>query len=378
MREPQRPDPEGQPPCFHGGAFFAAIGEEFDTLPRHEEIINADVLDAWFPPAPGVLEELQEHLAWLLRTSPPTHCGGLIRVLARSRGVEEACLLPGAGSSALMFLAFSQWLTAQDRVLILDPTYGEYAHILERVIGCRVQRFPLAREEGYRPDLEQLLGSVKRGVKFVVIVNPNSPTGVHLPAAELEAWLKAVPPGTRVWIDETYVEYAGNGQSLESFAARSDNTVVCKSMSKVYALSGARVAYLCAGPRLLRSLRPLVPPWAVSGPAQVAAVRALQDPDYYAERYAETHALRDALVTRLARLAPLTITPSVANFILCELDATGPTAAEVVARCREDGVFLRDASSMGSDESDHALRIAVKDEASNRRILEVLGPALSR
>ncbi len=36
--------------CFHGGAFFAAIGENFDHLERAENIINADVLDAWFPP----------------------------------------------------------------------------------------------------------------------------------------------------------------------------------------------------------------------------------------------------------------------------------------------------------------------------------------
>jgi len=36
--------------CFHGGAFFEAIGAEFDHLERRHRIINADVLDAWFPP----------------------------------------------------------------------------------------------------------------------------------------------------------------------------------------------------------------------------------------------------------------------------------------------------------------------------------------
>jgi hypothetical protein len=38
-------------PCFHGGAFFEAIGDRFDRLERRHDIINADVLDAWFPPA---------------------------------------------------------------------------------------------------------------------------------------------------------------------------------------------------------------------------------------------------------------------------------------------------------------------------------------
>ena len=51
--------------CFHGGAFFEAIGAKFDSLERCREIINADVLDAWFPPSPKVLGALQEHLPWL-------------------------------------------------------------------------------------------------------------------------------------------------------------------------------------------------------------------------------------------------------------------------------------------------------------------------
>ena len=49
-------------------------------------------------------------------------------------------------------------------------------------------------------------------------------------------------------------------------------------MSKVYALSGARCAYLCASPHLLETLRSITPPWAVSLPGQVAAVAALRDP----------------------------------------------------------------------------------------------------
>jgi histidinol-phosphate/aromatic aminotransferase/cobyric acid decarboxylase-like protein len=64
-------------------------------------------------------------------------------------------------------------------------------------------------------------------------------------------------------------------------AVNSENAFVCKSMSKVCALSGARVAYLCAGTHLLEDLRSVTPPWVVSLPAQVAAVHALIDNEYY-------------------------------------------------------------------------------------------------
>src|SRR5438128_6292514 len=218
-------------PCFHGGAFFTAIGDEFESLERNRGIINADVLDAWFPPAPGVIAVLQEHLPWLLRTSPPTNCDGLVRTIARVRGVQPDCVLPGGGSSDLIFLAFRHWLSRDSRVLILDPTYGEYPHVLERVVGCRVDRLPLPRDRDYQLDLDQLAARFADDYDLVVLVNPNSPTGQHVRRESLDNVLGRAPRTTRIWVDETYLEYAGADQSLESLAARSESVIVCKSMS---------------------------------------------------------------------------------------------------------------------------------------------------
>jgi len=137
--------------CFHGGAFFDAIGPEFDRLERRHEIINADVLDAWFPPSPKVLAALQKELPWLLRTSPPTGCEGLVQTIARVRGVPAECVLPAGGSSDAIFLALRHWLNPGSRVLILDPTYGEYAHVLEQVVRTdqnRAHRVPIVGSAG--------------------------------------------------------------------------------------------------------------------------------------------------------------------------------------------------------------------------------------
>jgi histidinol-phosphate/aromatic aminotransferase/cobyric acid decarboxylase-like protein/GNAT superfamily N-acetyltransferase len=357
--------------CFHGGAFFDAVGTKFDSLERSRVIINADVLDAWFPPSPRVVTALQDYLPWLLRTSPPTDCDGFIRTIAEARGVPEENILPGAGSSDLIFRALRHWLRPESQVLILDPTYGEYAHVLERVIGCTVDRLTLSRETDYGVDLHRLEAALADGYDLVVLVNPNSPTGRHVDRPRLERVLSSAPARTRVWVDETYVEYAGPGQSLEAFAAASENVIVCKSMSKVYALSGARAAYLSGGPHQLEELRAITPPWVVSLPAQVAAVRALQDPEYYAARYAETAALREALAGDLALLG-LEIVPGIANFILCHLPPDGPNAAEVVKRCRERQLFIRDAGTMGSQLGTRTLRIAVKDRETNKKMVEIL------
>jgi histidinol-phosphate/aromatic aminotransferase/cobyric acid decarboxylase-like protein len=357
--------------CFHGGAFFSAIGENFDTLERNRSIIAADVLDAWFAPAPAVIEALTDHLPWLLRTSPPTHCAGLIETIAEARGVAPENILPGAGSSDLIFRAMREWLTPASRVLILDPTYGEYAHVLEKVIGCPVARFPLRRDEGYEVSLRRLHVVLRGEWDLVVLVNPNSPTGRHIPRGAMEEMLREIPATTRVWVDETYVDYAGADESLERFAAGTKNIYVCKSMSKVYALSGARVAYLC-GPRSeLEPLRAITPPWVVGLPSQVAAVRALQSPGYYAARYAETHRLRETLAEDLTALG-WDMVPGIANFLLCHLPSRGPAAAEIVSAARERGLYVRDAGAMGAQLGAHALRLAVKDEVTNRRMVEIL------
>lgn len=362
-------------PCFHGGAFFTALGEEFDRLREKDQIINADVLDAWHPPSPRAMAALQEHLAWLLRTSPPTGSEGMIRTIARTRGVAPECVLPGSGSSDLIFLALREWLTADSRVLLLDPTYGEYAHLLEHVIGCRVTRLPLQREEGYVLAPARLADYLYRSYDLVVLVNPNSPTGRHVPRETLEPILAGAPEGTRIWVDETYVEYAGPEQSLERFAARSRNIVVCKSMSKVYAHSGVRAAYLCGPAHLLRELRRWTPPWAVSLLGQVAAVEALQDDSYYHERWKETADLREHLAAELQGLG-LEVVPGVANFLLCHLPEGAPAAANLIERCRSAGLFLRDAAGRGSRLGTRAVRLAVKDAESNARMLQILKRAL--
>ena len=362
--------------CYHGGAFFEAIGDEFEKLSTRHEVINADVLDAWFDPSPAVVDAISKHLTWTLKTSPPTGCDGMRRVLARARGVHEANLLPGAGSSDLIFLALRHWLRPDSRVLILDPMYGEYAHVLERVVGCRVDRLRLARARNYAVNCEELAWSLNRAYDLVVLVNPNSPTGQHLRSEELQAVISAAPSATRFWIDETYIDFVSPSQSLEQFASTSNNVVICKSMSKAYALSGARCAYLCGPAALLDELRIVSPPWAVSLPGQIAACAALGSVAYYRARWDETRVLRYELSAALSQLG-WDVLPGSANFLLCHLPPEHPEASALVSACRRRNPFVRDVSNMGKCFDARVLRVAVKDATTNEAIVNILRETLA-
>lgn len=364
--------------CEHGGASFTAIGTDFSSLHRRHRVLAADVLDAWFPPAPGVRAALADDPEWAARTSPPTGAEGLLAEIARVRALPVGTLVPGAGSSDLIFRAFGQWLTPQSRVLLLDPGYGEYAHVTERVIGCRVDRLRLRREDGWRMDPEQLSAAVEDGrYDLVVVVNPNNPTGRHAPADELRSVIATAPTRTRWWIDEAYLGYVDMGESLADFAATDPRVVVCSSLSKMYALSGMRAAYLVAEAATATELRRRTPPWSVSLPAQLAAVAALRDPAYYKGCWLRTHALRRQLATDLAGLdEAVTVEEAVANWLTVTLPADGPSAAQLVQECRRRDVHLRDLSPMSSEYQGRTVRIAVRETAENERIVAAFRAAL--
>ena len=83
MRESLLPEA----PSHRGLLLAAASGftcDGYAFAPR-----DADVLDAWFPPARGVLATLHDYIPWLRRTSPPTSCAGLIEALATARGAPR-------------------------------------------------------------------------------------------------------------------------------------------------------------------------------------------------------------------------------------------------------------------------------------------------
>jgi histidinol-phosphate/aromatic aminotransferase/cobyric acid decarboxylase-like protein/GNAT superfamily N-acetyltransferase len=373
---PFAPRPDG---CEHGGASFTALGTDFRTLGRRHDIVMADVLDAWFPPAPGVRAALTDDPAWVARTSPPSGAEGLAAEIAAARELPPDALAVGAGSSDLIFRAFGRRLTPGSRVLLTDPCYGEYAHVTERVIGCRVDRFPLCREDGWRIDPDRLSAAARSGrYDLVVVVNPNNPTGRHAPASGLRALIEAAPDRTHWWIDEAYLGYVGLDESLAGLAATDPRVTVCTSLSKMYALSGLRAAYAVAEPSTTAAeLRRWTPPWPVGLPAQMAAVAALRDPEYYRDRWLATHALRGRLAADLAgAVRDVTVEESVANFLNLTLPPGGPSAARLVDECRRHGVYLRDLSPLSPRYEGRTVRVAVRDTAENARIVAACRAAL--
>lgn len=353
--------------AFHGGAFFEAIGVDLRHLDLSGTVVSADVLDAWFDPSPRVSAFLREHLEFLLRTSPPNHAEGLVVEIAQSREVPVESVLTGSGSSSLLFHCLPRLLPARPKAVLLDPMYSEYEHIVETLLDGSIVRLKLREEEGFVPSGERLVSlAARERPDAVLLVNPNNPTGRLWPRADLLRALDGLPEGTLAVVDETYIEYAGASASLEKEAAVRPNLIVLKSMSKVYALSGARVAYLVSHPERIRKLERWMPPWPVGLPSQAAAMEALRDPGWYAARYAETAALRAQCLARIGEGGRA----SEANFYLVRTEAP----ERVAAWLRERKMFVREFGSGAL--AGRYLRFAVKSAEQNTRLLEAFRAAV--
>lgn len=337
--------------CVHGGLHLENI---------HHQGVHADVLDAWFPPAPSVIKAVTEHPNDI-RVTPPAQARELLETLRATRNLKPENVLLGAGSSDLIYRCFWTWLNPESRVLLLHPTYAEYAHVV-RTIGCEVTTMELDASNGYVLTPQHIPPG---DFDLVILCNPNSPTGVW---SDLVPVLDMFPSSTRVWIDETYIEYARTKQSLEPLVETRHNLIICKSMSKAYALSGLRVGYVYAHSVNLDAVRARSPPWTVSRIAQRAAIEALKSPEYYADRYEETHELRGELETFFKKMEWTVVPGSCANFVMTQ-PPLYVCARDIVETCAKSGVYLRLID-------DRTIRIAVKGESTQQHIINSLEEAV--
>jgi len=356
----------------HGGSVFAKTIPDKTGLAEFRKLINADVLDAWYDPSPNVIRAVSDSIGWMCRTSPPTFSAGLTHVLEEARGVRADCALFGGGSSELIHLVARHVLGKDCRVAILDPMYGEYAHVLD-AIRADVRTLTLHPESGFAPDLDAL-SELAHNCDAVVIVNPNNPTGYCLSAGAIVALRKSMPTHAWLIVDETYIDFVDGAEPLERHVASLPNTIVIKSMSKFYALSGLRVGYLVSRPATIRRLSTFVPPWSVSLPAQVAAVEALRDEAYYEQKAIETNDLRRAMVASLREIRGLEVWEGAANYVLM---CSTQSASDVCRSAASDGVLLRHCGTQGESMGDRFFRTAVKDATSNERIVGAIRDSVS-
>ncbi|GLQ46248.1 histidinol-phosphate aminotransferase [Dyella lipolytica] len=297
---------------------------------------------------------------------PDPQPDALLQSLAALYGVRREQLFVGRGSDEAIDLLVRAFCRAgEDAVLIQPPTFGMYA-VSARIQNAAVIEVALAAD--FCLDVHALLAAVTPAVKLVFLCTPNNPSGKSIPRADIELLAKALAGKALVVVDEAYVEFSDQ-RSVVDLIERYENLAVLRTLSKAWALAGARIGSLLAGPEVIALIRRIMPPYPLPMPCVAAALAELS-PSGQAmarENMAIVREQRTIMRKALARLPCVReVLPSDANFLAVRFDDAGT----VYLRLLQAGIVVRDIRRYPTLQD--ALRITIGTPEENARVLTVL------
>jgi histidinol-phosphate aminotransferase len=284
-----------------------------------------------YGPSPAALAAMREAVPFSCRY-PDEQAETLTAAVAAHLSVPVDHVLLGDGSSEILKLAVAACAGPGRRVLVADPTF-EAVGVYAANVGIEVVKLPLTGD--FRHPLEQMQ-SQAAGAGLVYVCNPNNPTASVTPAAELRAFLAAVPAETVVLVDEAYHHFAAGGgyETMMPLVAQHPNLLVARTFSKIYGMAGLRCGYGVAQPGLIARLHAQAAWDSLNLMALVAATASLADTAYVESSRRRNEQVREECCAAL-RARGLRVVPSQANFFMVDL---GEPVKPVIEALRERDV----------------------------------------
>jgi histidinol-phosphate aminotransferase len=271
-----------------------------------------------YPPSEAVVADVAAAVAEATRTLnryPDREFTALREDLAAylGHGVTPEQVWAANGSNEVMLQLLQAFGGPGRTAVSFAPTYSMYPeYARDAMTGWVVGH----READFSLDVDHAVAVIEEHRPSVVLLpSPNNPTGTALPQDTVRAVCRAAGDGVVV-IDEAYGEFrrAGTPSALE-LLAETPNLVVSRTMSKAFALAGARLGYLAASTEITDALRVVRLPYHLSAVTQAVARVALRHADELLARVDDLRSERDRTVTWL-RGQGLEVADSDANYVL--------------------------------------------------------------
>jgi histidinol-phosphate aminotransferase len=299
--------------------------------------------------------------------------------LAALYGVPEDALLMTRGSDeGIDLLTRALCRAEREAVLVAPPVFGMYA-VSARVQAAPVVAVPLVDADGvFRFDVDAALRALelsvaKAPIKILYVCSPGNPTGAAVPLAEIERLLAGVAGRAIVVVDEAYAEYSTQPSAL-TLRPRFAHLVVLRTLSKAYALAGARLGITIGDPALVRVLNAIAPPYPLASPAVALALEAVSEAaaDEAKRRAGRVVAERARISAALEGHAGIRrVYASDANYLLVRFDDPEAAFQGLLAA----GVVVRDQRAQPGLQD--ALRITIGSAEENDAMLAALATALN-
>ncbi|MGM0826512.1 MAG: threonine-phosphate decarboxylase CobD [Pseudomonadota bacterium] len=355
----------------HGGQAEALL-ERFG-LPGDHVVDDVSANLNPLGPSEWVSGWLADSLGGLGCYPEPSYATARHAIAAHHQLHPDQVLLTNGGAEAI-FLAAA--LHAGKRAAVLAPSFGEYARACA-AHRLQVTKIPLSAPS-FALDQATLLEHAAEA-EVVFLCRPNNPTGTLIECRVIDALLAAtLARGTQVVVDEAFIDMALGAEALTPLLARYPNLILLRSMTKFYTLPGLRLGYVLASSAVIEALSAHQPPWSVNHLAAELVKPLLEDHAFAERTHAWLASQQPSMFQALAVLG-LDVVPSTTCFFLVRPGEAqrrrGMDAAWLFERLLRGGILARHTHGFAGLEGEW-LRLAVRDEAGNTRLLEGLHDCL--
>lgn len=287
--------------------------------------------------------------------------------IAAAHGLNPDHILCGNGSDELLGLICQTYLAPGD-----EGIFTEHGFLVYKIQIMAAGAKPvIAPETGLTADVDHILAAVNERTRVVFLANPNNPTGTYIPVDEVKRLHAGLPRHVILVLDAAYAEYVRRNDyeaGIELVSANR-NVVMTRTFSKIHGLAALRIGWMYAPSAIIDAVNRVRGPFNVNAVALAAGAAAIGDHAHVDRAVAHNDHWLGWVTDRLMALG-LTVTPSVANFVLIhfpENDSRSASAADAFLSAR--GFVLRRVAAYGLPD---ALRMTIGDETANRGVVDAL------
>ena len=297
--------------------------------PRDKKYIKLNTNESPYPPCKEVVEAINEAEVKDLRLYSDPESKVLKEEIAKLYNSTSKNIFVSNGSDDILNFAFMAY--GQDGAIFNDITYGFYK-VFAELHDVTPTIVPLL--EDFNIDISSFLGQNR----FIVLANPNAPTGIALPLSTIENIVKS-NPNSIVLIDEAYVDFGG--ESCVELTKIYDNLLCVQTFSKSRSLAGARLGFAIANEKIIEDLEKIkysTNPYNINRLTNIAGITAIRNNTYFMDNCKRIIETRENVTKELENLG-FKVLPSKANFIFAKSDKIG--GKELYGKLKEKGVLVR-------------------------------------
>ena len=332
----------------------------------HESVIKLSSNESNLGPSPHAWDAIKKTMAQLHRYPDGSH-EELREAIGAVHKLPADQIVCGNGSDELIALIIQAYCGEGDNIV-----YSQHGFLMYKIYAqaCGVEALA-AKEDHLRANVDAMLATVNERTKVVFLANPNNPTGSYISAAEITRLREGLRSDILLVVDAAYAEYVeekdySNGEAL---VKASDNTVMLRTFSKIYALPALRLGWMFAPENVVDVINRVRSPFNVNQLALAAGMAAVEDQAHIDEARAFNNQCLNELPPRLEAMG-ITVHPSVCNFLLLEFpDTPGKTATDANAFLTGQGIILREVAAYGLP---NCLRMTIGLGVENDAVLDAL------